>query len=185
MFALLADPSRVVGCLPGASLDPGAADGELHEGQELGGRIAVRIGPVGTELRGVVRVLELDREALRSVLGVRAEDERGNGSASATVALSVEAADGGSEVHLASDVEVRGRIATFGGGAVERVSARLVDRFAANLAQAVTGGGPPPPRPERTRSTPELRMPSGSAWPALATFWAFAAGVLLGRAARR
>jgi carbon monoxide dehydrogenase subunit G len=179
VFALLADPGRVARCLPGAELDPDAPRGQLEEGQEVGGRIAVQLGPVGTHFRGVIRVLELDRAARRSVLGVRAEDAKGNGSATATISLSVAPEDGGSRVNVDADVDVRGRVATFGSGIVERVSGRLVEKFGANLAGALDGSAPEPER-RTVRELPSFDA-SSSAWPLLATGFAFACGVLVGR----
>ena len=188
VFALLADPTRVVGCLPGATLEGAPPEGGLREGQELGGRIAVRLGPVGTQFRGVVRVLEFDSETRRTVLAVRAEEEKGNGSASATMSLVVEPEGGGSRVDVGAEVEIRGRVASFGAGAIERVSARLVEQFAANLAATIGGRGAastPPGSPTETTATPQLGVgdlvPSG-VWPVLATGFAFLCGVLVGGA---
>lgn len=183
VFALLADPGRVAGCLPGAELDPDTPRGRLAEGQEIGGRIAVQLGPVGTQFRGVIRVLELDDAARRSVLGVRAEDAKGNGSATATITLAVAPEDGGSRVDLTADVDVRGRVATFGSGMIERISGRMIEKFGANLAQALTGGTPAtaPAAPWPSSGTGELAHVRGAAWPVLATGFAFACGLLAGR----
>jgi carbon monoxide dehydrogenase subunit G len=188
VFRLLADPGRVARCLPGAELDPDAPRGPLEEGQEVTGRLAVRLGPVGTQFRGVIRVLELDRTARRSVLGVRAEDANGNGSATATIAMAVAAENGGSRVDLDADVDVRGRVATFGAGMVERVSGRLVERFAANLAGALQGEPARADAPAASRPSLDVRGPvdvRSIAWPVLATGFAFACGVLVGRGRAR
>jgi carbon monoxide dehydrogenase subunit G len=180
VFAFLADPSRVAGCLPGAELDPDAPRGRLAEGQEVGGSIAVQLGPVGTQFRSVVRVLELDDTARRSVFGVSADDARGNGSATATIALAVAPEDDGSRVDVDADVDVRGRVATFGSGMIERVSGRMIEKFGANLAAALTAGAPVP-----EEAAPVARERAGvrtnPAWPVLATGFAFACGVLAGR----
>ena len=180
VFAFLADPSRVAGCLPGAELDPDAPRGRLAEGQELGGRIAVQLGPVGTQFRSVVRVLELDDAARRSVFGVRAEDAKGNGSATATIALAVAPEEDGSRVDLDADVDVRGRVATFGSGMIERVSGRMIEKFGDNLATALTAGEPA--REEAVPAAARRRVDVRStAWPVLATGFAFACGLLAGR----
>jgi uncharacterized protein len=192
IFALLADPARVAPCVPGAALDDDAPAGELREGAELGGRMQLRLGPVSARFRAVVRVLELDRDARRTVLGVRAQDESGNGSAQATITLSVDD-DGGDAalVTVATALEFRGRIATFGVGAVQRVSARILDRFAENLAAVAAAGAPAAAaEPHAAPRAPELRMrelagPAPAfAWPLLATASAFACGVLVGVAVR-
>ncbi len=181
MFGFLADPSRVARCLPGAELDPDAPRGRLAEGQEIGGRIAVQLGPVGTQFRGVIRVLELDDAARRSVLGVRAEDAKGNGSATATITLAVAPEDGGSVVDLDADVDVRGRVATFGSGMIERISGRMIEKFGANIAGALAGDEPAA-APAARAVAPRRGVDLGStAWPVLATGFAFACGLLAGR----
>jgi hypothetical protein len=136
----------------------------------------------------VIRVLELDRTARRSVLGVRAEDANGNGSATATIAMAVAAENGGSRVDLDAVVDVRGRVATFGAGMVERVSGRLVERFAANLAGALQGEPARADAPAASRPSLDVRGPvdvRSIAWPVLATGFAFACGVLVGRGRAR
>jgi uncharacterized protein len=182
VFAVLADPGRVAACLPGAELDADAPRGRLAEGQEIGGSIAVQLGPVGTRFRAVVRVLELDDAARRSVFGVRAEDAKGNGSATATITLAVAPDADGSRVDLDADVDVRGRVATFGSGMIERVSGRMIEKFGANLARTLAGGAPfaQPPATAR-RAAPDHADVRGVAWPVLATGFAFACGLLAGR----
>jgi carbon monoxide dehydrogenase subunit G len=181
VFAFLADPSRVASCLPGAELDPDAPRGRLAEGQEVGGSIAVQLGPVGTRFRSVVRVLELDDTARRSVFGVSADDARGNGSATATIALAVAPEDDGSRVDVDADVDVRGRVATFGSGMIERVSGRMIEKFGANLAAALTAGAPAPEEAVPAVAAPRRVDVRSTAWPVLATGFAFACGLLAGR----
>jgi len=181
VFGFLADPSRVARCLPGAELDPDAPRGRLAEGQEIGGRIAVQLGPVGTQFRGVIRVLELDDAARRSVLGVRAEDAKGNGSATATITLAVAPEDGGSVVDLDADVDVRGRVATFGSGMIERISGRMIEKFGANIAGALAGVEPAAAAAAPARAPRRGVDVRSTAWPVLATGFAFACGLLAGR----
>jgi uncharacterized protein len=183
VFALLADPGRVAACLPGAELDPDAPRGRLAEGQEIGGTISVQLGPVGTQFRGVIRVLELDDAARRSVLGVRAEDAKGNGTATATITLAVAPDDGGSRVDVVADVDVRGRVATFGSGMIERISSRMIEKFGANLARALSGAEPTVQASAPASSLDARRIVDvrGIAWPTLATGFAFACGLLAGR----
>ncbi|MCW3015941.1 MAG: hypothetical protein JWO02_3033 [Solirubrobacterales bacterium] len=196
IFALLADPGRLAPCLPGVTLDPRPTDAPLAVGDELGGTMQVRLGPISAKFRGAVRVLELDQEALRTVLGASAEDERGNGSGLATITTSVSAGDGGSVVRIVSELELRGRIMQFGASAVERVSARMLEQFAGNLATTLQGGevgtstngsGPTPATPPRALAGPTPagrplhRTANADFWPLLATCLAFLCGLLIGR----
>jgi carbon monoxide dehydrogenase subunit G len=191
VFAVLADPARVAPCMPGAVLD--AAPGRpIEAGDELAGRVELRIGPVKTRFAAQVRVLDLDRVARRSVLAIRAEDERGNGSAEATITLGAEPDGEATIVRTAVELDVRGRIATFGGAAVEAVSSRMLERFAENLAAVVDPrhAAVEPPASGSSREAEQVaavrtRSAAGPAevwvWPGIATVLAFVCGLLIGR----
>lgn len=206
VFELLAQPAKVAPCLPGARLEA-APDRPVEPGDELAGRVDVRIGPMAMQFTSEVRVLELDRARRRTVLGVQASDERGNGSAEATIVLGAEQMNGSTAVHTDVDLTVRGRMATFGSATIERVSQRLLEQFASNLtdvvgrpagaageapgAEARAEDGREPragrvPAPSDALSATSLLGPSPAvAWPLLATGLAFLAGYLLGRGGRR
>jgi carbon monoxide dehydrogenase subunit G len=193
VFAVLADPARVVSCLPGASLDtdPGA---EIKAGDELGGGIELKIGPIRSRFGAQVRVLEFDAGAHTYTLGVHAADRRGNGEVDSTVSLTVVEAAAGSDVQVRADIDVRGKIATFGMTTVERVSRRVLQQFAENLAAVIaspaSAEAPAVPAPARGTSPAASARASGSPaavgaparrddrWPALAVLLAFACGAL-------
>jgi carbon monoxide dehydrogenase subunit G len=132
LFALLSDVERVAPCLPGA----------LLEGRENGGwvgRMTVRIGPIKASYRGSLRQLEVDELSRRSVMVAEADEESGGGNAEARITTWVEDLPDGSLVMVETDLQLRGRLAQFGGGAVDKIAGRMMETFALNLERAADG----------------------------------------------
>jgi carbon monoxide dehydrogenase subunit G len=145
LFTLLSDVERIAPCLPGATLEGPHEDGWI-------GRMSVRIGPIKASYRGTVRRLELDEGDRRSVMVASADEENGGGDAEARITTWVEGLPEGSLVRVETDLQLRGRLAQFGRGAIDKVAQRMMDVFAANLEQAadvlVAPGGGQIPEPE-------------------------------------
>ncbi|MBS1676208.1 MAG: SRPBCC family protein [Actinobacteria bacterium] len=139
LFALLADVEQVAGCLPGAGI-------EGRDGEDFIGAMKVKVGPITAAYRGTIGFLELDESGRRAVLKARAQETNGNGDAEAVITTSVvEAAAGGSRLQMETDLQIRGRMAQLGRGAMERISQQLFEQFARNVESAVVDGGFRPP----------------------------------------
>ena len=83
---------------------------------------------------------------------VRAREQRGQGTAEATLGLAVvEDGDGGSRATVTTDLMVTGRVAQMGAGIMQDVASSMVDDFAACLS-ARMGPAPAPPRLHRPRT---------------------------------
>src|SRR4051812_44933460 len=135
LFAFLTDVERVAPCLPGASID--GRDGDAYQGS-----MKVKVGPISGTYRGTMRFLEQDEDALRAVMSARAAEVNGQGDAEAKITTQIEAAgDDASVVRMETDLQMRGRVAQFGRGAMEKISQRMFDEFARNLEREMTGGG--------------------------------------------
>ncbi|GAA3170420.1 MULTISPECIES: SRPBCC family protein [Streptomyces] len=128
VFALLNDVRRVASCMPGAVLDGPDGDGWR-------GRVTVRVGPVAAAYGGTVRFLESDAGQGRLRLQARGADAHGRGNAEAEVVLTVTGDPAGSRLDVATDLVISGKLAQFGKGALDAVSQRLLQRFAANLGE--------------------------------------------------
>ncbi|WP_158847613.1 SRPBCC family protein [Saccharothrix deserti] len=152
VFALINDVERVVGCLPGASID--GRDGETYRG-----RVKVKVGPITAGYAGVVRFLEVDPERRRLRLQARGSDAHGAGDAEAEVVVTVADAPDGALLRLTTDLLIRGKIAQFGKGAIGTVSDKLLRQFAANLADLLTAPPGPAPVPAAAAPTPESATP--------------------------
>jgi uncharacterized protein len=135
LFAFLTDVERVAPCLPGASIDG-------RDGDEYTGSMKVKVGPITGTYKGTMRFLEQDEDALRAVMSARAAEVDGQGHAEAKITTRIEGAgDDASVVRMETDLQMRGRVAQFGRGAMEKISQRMFDEFARNLEREMAGGG--------------------------------------------
>src|SRR4051795_12585649 len=135
LFAFLTDVERVAPCLPGASIDG-------RDGDDYTGSMKVKVGPITGTYKGKMRFLEQDEDALRAVMSARAAEVNGQGDAEAKITTQIEqAGDESSRIRMETDLQMRGRVAQFGRGAMEKISQRMFDEFARNLERAMAGGG--------------------------------------------
>jgi len=134
LFAFLTDVERVAPCLPGASIDG-------RDGDDYTGSMKVKVGPITGTYKGTMRFLEQDEDALRAVMSARAAEVDGQGHAEARITTLIErAGDDASVVRMETDLQMRGRVAQFGRGAMEKISQRMFDEFARNLEREMAGG---------------------------------------------
>src|SRR5258708_32381666 len=80
---VLLDVERVAPCMPGATLD--AVDGD-----EIKGRIKVKVGPVSLTYTGTARFTERDEQARTVTLEASGKETPGSGTATATVRSSLQ-----------------------------------------------------------------------------------------------
>ena len=135
LFDFLSDVERVGPCLPGATI-------EGKDGEDYAGRMKVKVGPINATYQGKLRFLELDKDARRAIMRARAEEVNGQGNAEARITTEVEEADGGkSVIRMDTDLQIRGKVAQFGRGAMEKISQRMFEQFAGNIEEAFNGNG--------------------------------------------
>src|SRR3984885_3197379 len=114
-WEVLMDVNRVAPCMPGASLDS-------VEGDDIKGRIKVKVGPVALTYAGTAHFTERDEEARSITLEASGREPRGPGPASATVRSSLEDEGGQTKVVVLTTMNVTGRPAQFGRGVMAEVS---------------------------------------------------------------
>jgi carbon monoxide dehydrogenase subunit G len=131
---VLLDVQRIAPCMPGATVDE--VDGDV-----VNGRIKVKVGPVSLTYRGTAKFTERDPDARLVVMEASGKETRGAGTASATVRASMvpDASGSGTQVTMHTTMNVTGRPAQFGRGVMVEVGGKLVEQFAANLAQLIAG----------------------------------------------
>jgi carbon monoxide dehydrogenase subunit G len=147
---VLLDVERVAPCMPGASLDS-------VDGDEIRGRIKVKVGPINMTYAGTARFVERDQELGVVTLEASGKETRGAGTASASVRSVLE--DGGHETHVKvlTTLNVTGKPAQFGRGVMNEVGGRLLGIFAANLAATLAqddGAGSGPSGTAASQSNP-------------------------------
>ncbi|HVB46493.1 MAG TPA: SRPBCC domain-containing protein [Streptosporangiaceae bacterium] len=162
---VLLDVERVAPCMPGASLDS-------VDGDEIHGRIKVKVGPINMTYAGTARFVERDAAAGIVKLDASGKETKGAGTASASVRSVLE--DRGAETHVTvlTTLNVTGKPAQFGRGVMNEVGGKLLGIFAANLAamlaapEAAVAGAAAGAAPNGVTEFPtaaELTEPAGAA----------------------
>lgn len=135
VWDLLADPSAVVECVPGASL------GERHDDGSFDAHLTVKFGPAKVTFRARV-ALELDAAAMTGQVKSKGKDNQGGTRFNAAMTYKVvpQAEAPGATITIEARVEISGRLATLvEGGAglvVKRMTADFSERLAARCAEA-------------------------------------------------
>ncbi|MET8985207.1 SRPBCC family protein [Nonomuraea wenchangensis] len=130
-WAVLLDVERIAPCLPGATLD-------IFEGDEFTGRMKVKVGPITVTYRGSARFEDVDKDSRSLTIQASGKEARGSGTASATVKARLTPREESTAVTVETTFNVTGRPAQFGRGVMAEVGSRLLDRFAANLAELLS-----------------------------------------------
>jgi carbon monoxide dehydrogenase subunit G len=126
-WEVLMDVNRVAPCMPGATL-------ESVDGDEIKGRIKVKVGPIAMTYAGTARFSERDPDAHVITLEASGKETRGAGTASATVRSVLEGQGDQTHVVVHTTLNVTGRPAQFGRGVMAEVGGKLIGIFASNLA---------------------------------------------------
>jgi carbon monoxide dehydrogenase subunit G len=133
----LMDFERVAGCLPGARILNKLSDDAYQVG------MTVKLGPVTMQYKGLLNVIERNAPEHRAVLGGKAQETRGQGTAEATVTL-VLAEDGpATRGSVSADLALSGKAAAMGKGVIGSVTEQMMSLFAKNLQAMLTEAAPP------------------------------------------
>lgn len=146
-WRVLLDLQRIVPCLPGATI-------ERVEGDEIAGRIKVKLGPIMVSYYGTARFVERDEAGRRFVLEGDGRETRGAGTASATITGQLHDNGSSTRVTVTTDLDITGKPAQFGRGVLADVAANLLDRFASCLAEGITAPAAGATSAAEARATP-------------------------------
>jgi uncharacterized protein len=126
VWALVNDIPKVAPCMPGAALT-NVVDEQTYEGT-----VAVKLGPLRMSYKGTVVIQDVDEAGRSARLAASGKDTKGAGTARATVDTRLEpVGDARTRMSVTSDVQLTGRVASFGrGGAINDVATRLFREFA-------------------------------------------------------
>ena len=136
-WKVLLDVERIAPCMPGATLTG-------HDGDTFEGTVKVKVGPINLTYGGTAKFLSLDEAAGVAVIEGAAKETRGTGTAKAIVTMRLVDQGGTTDVEVDTDLKVTGKPASFGRGVLADVSSKLVDQFAACLAEEIRSGGVAP-----------------------------------------
>jgi carbon monoxide dehydrogenase subunit G len=138
VYALMLDPERVATCITGAEVTGRNDDGSY------GAQVTVKLGPVKMKYKGTIAIVESDADARTASMLAKGSEERGQGTAQATLKMAVRERDGGgSHVTVAADMLVTGRVAQMGRGVMQDVARRMIGQMAQNMEALLIGGAAP------------------------------------------
>lgn len=162
-WGLLTDLERVAPCLPGAAITG-------HEGDEFYGTVKIKVGPIGANFKGTAQFVERDDSAYAAVILMTGKDTNGSASVRANLRAHLEPVDGSTtRVLLETDLDLKGRMAQFGRGAIADVSHRILGQFTDNLAHEVAGASSSTPAQDQSQATQDAgrsaTQTAGSAFP--------------------
>jgi carbon monoxide dehydrogenase subunit G len=133
----LMDFERVAGCLPGARILNKLSDDAYQVG------MTVKLGPVTMQYKGLLNVIERNAPEHRAVLGGKAQETRGQGTAEATVTLVLAEDGAATRGSVSADLALSGKAAAMGKGVIGSVTEQMMSLFAKNLQTMLTEAAPP------------------------------------------
>jgi carbon monoxide dehydrogenase subunit G len=151
-WALFMDLERVGGCFPGATVTEVTDDG-------FSGTVKVKLGPIALVYSGSGSFVERDDATHHAVIEAKGKDKRGNGTAGATVTITLSPDGTGARADVVTDLAVTGKPAQFGRGVMQDVSDKLLQAFVACIETQLTG---PPAEPEAAPAAMAAAAPAGS-----------------------
>jgi uncharacterized protein len=134
-WKVLLDVERIAPCMPGATLT--SVDGDAFEG-----KVKVKVGPINLTYGGKARFVSKDDATHVAVIDGSGKETRGTGTAKALITCRLVDKGGTTDVEVDTDLNVTGKPAQFGRGVLADVSGKLVDQFAACLADEIRNGTP-------------------------------------------
>jgi carbon monoxide dehydrogenase subunit G len=125
-WAEFQDIASVAQCFPGATVNG-------VEGDTFNGSVKVKLGPIALVYNGSGTFTEKDDAAHRFVVDAKGKDKRGNGTAGATVTLTMNGSGESTDVTVRTDLSITGKPAQFGRGVMQDVSDKLLGQFVSCL----------------------------------------------------
>jgi carbon monoxide dehydrogenase subunit G len=136
VWALVKDVPRIAPCMPGAELTS-VVDERTYEGT-----VRVKLGPINMSYKGKAVMDELDESSHTAKLTASGKDVRGGGTARAGVVMQLERiSDATTAMAVTADVQLTGKVASFGRGAIQDVSNKLFGQFAQCLRETLEEEG--------------------------------------------
>ncbi len=135
-WTILNDLEFIAPCMPGAQLT------EI-EGDEYRGLVKIKVGPITANYKGKASFVEQDAANHVAKLKAEGRDPRqGNANAMVTATMEEVSAEQ-TKVTIHTDLGLSGKIASFGRGAIEDVSKKLLGQFTDNLRDKLAAGDAP------------------------------------------
>lgn len=156
-WEVLLDIERITPCLPGAKL-------LTHEGDDFTGTVKVKLGPINLTYGGKASFVSLDQEAGVVVIDAAGKETRGTGTAKAIITCRLVEQGETTDIEVDTDLAITGKPAQFGRSLLADVSAKIIDQFAACLAEEIEQGTPTADAPTASQdaATPTATPPTAT-----------------------
>lgn len=126
VWELMFDIPRLSKCVPGIE------SVEVVDDKTYRGKLVVKVGPIKSEFMGTVVLTEV--VAPHRIAGtVDGDDKSSASSVKANFSGTLSAVENGTEAAFVVDVNLRGRLAQFGGPVITATAKKLTAEFAKNL----------------------------------------------------
>jgi hypothetical protein len=126
-WKILTDLERLAPCLPGAQLTE--IEGDIYRGQ-----VKIKVGPILAQFKGQASFVSRDDANFLASLKAEGRDTGGKGNASATITARLESVTASSaKCTVDTQLNISGKVAQFGRGALADVSDKLLLQFVDNL----------------------------------------------------
>lgn len=170
VWSYLLGIEEVVPCMPGAELT------ETIDERNWKGKVKIKLGAITLQFAGRVAMEERDDQMHRVVLKASGMEQRGKGSASATVTSTLQALDPAStRVVIVQDLELRGQAAQMSRGMLPDVTAMLTQQFAdcikANLEAARATEPGEEPKQVKAGEIRAISLGASALWAAIKRFF--------------
>lgn len=133
-WKILNDLEFIAPCMPGAQLT------EI-EGDEYRGLVKIKVGPITANYKGKASFIEQDEVNHVARLKAEGRDPR-QGNANAMVTAKMNAVgENQTNVSIHTDLGLSGKIASFGRGAIEDISKKILGQFTDNLREKLETEG--------------------------------------------
>lgn len=131
LWDVLMDVPNVARCVPGVESVARADDNAYT------GRLKIQVGPIRLALDGTITIEEQDRGAWRARMRADANDRKLGGGIRARMSLTLTPGDGGTHLHVETDLAVLGKIGEFGQPIIKKKADALLEEFTKNLRAAL------------------------------------------------
>lgn len=156
VWKALTDPARVAPCMPGATLTE-------VDGKSFAGNVKVKLGPISLLYKGTGEFIEIDEAAHKAVIKASGKDSKGNGTAAATISVTLTADGANTVAQSVTDLNVTGRPAQFGRGLIKDVSDKLLGQFVDSLSSRLAEDSGPAAKPDATEAATTTGSTAGPA----------------------
>lgn len=133
VWEYLSDPTKIVDCVPGASIT------EKIDDRNYKGQVTTSFGPVKASYNGEINISELDQANYNMTLVGKGVDSKGKGSADMTMKGSLIEKEGTTSVKFIMDISIVGMLAQFGARLIKDVSDQLLGQFVNNFKDMLAG----------------------------------------------